>query len=146
MEWGWSMAPKTGRILPKTGRTFPNASGAKPPRSPYIEAIAAALRTELGDTRHTVKIAMRWTGAGERTVRNWFSGTSGPSGEHLVALAGHSDCVWKAVLTLVDRDDAFVAGDLITVREQLAEMLKYVDLKIAGIIANRKSDCDGKKT
>lgn len=140
------MTPKTGRILPKTGRTFPNGNGADSPRSPYIEAIAEALRAELGDTRHTVKIAMRWTGAGERTVRNWLSGASGPSGEHLVALAGHSDRVWRAVLTLVGRNDTFVAGNLITLREQLAEMLRYVDLKITDIVATRKCDRDGEKT
>jgi hypothetical protein len=39
----------------------------------HIQAIAAALVQELGTTHHqAAKTAMRWTGAHERTVKNWL--------------------------------------------------------------------------
>lgn len=71
----------------------------------YRTAIAAALRDELGLTHRAVKTAMRWTGASERTVKYWIAGERGPSGEHLIALARHSDIVFHMVLLLADRHD-----------------------------------------
>lgn len=52
----------------------------------YRTAIAMALHVELGSTHRVIKSAMRWTGASERTVKYWFQGERGPSGEHLVSL------------------------------------------------------------
>jgi hypothetical protein len=46
---------------------------------------------------------MRWTGASERTVKYWFAGERGPSGDHLIALARHSDAVLYVVLALAGR-------------------------------------------
>jgi len=48
---------------------------------------------------------MRWTGASERTVKYWIAGERGPSREHLIALARHSDIVFHMVLMLADRYD-----------------------------------------
>jgi hypothetical protein len=62
--------------------------------------IAAALRRDLGSTHQAIKTVMRWTGASERTVKNWFAARSGPSGEHLVALIHHSDEVFERNLLL----------------------------------------------
>ena len=56
-----------------------------------------------------IKMAMRWTGASERTVKYWFAGERGPSGDHLIALVRHSDAVLYVVLALAGRhivDDA----------------------------------------
>ncbi|WP_245500471.1 hypothetical protein [Rhizobium leguminosarum] len=47
---------------------------------------------------------MRWTGASERAVKYWLSGTKGPSGSQLVLLAKHSDEVLRAFLHLCGRD------------------------------------------
>ena len=69
----------------------------------YRAAIALALHSELGSTHRAIKTAMRWTGASERTVKYWFAGERGPSGEHLVSLAHHSDAVLIALLVLADR-------------------------------------------
>jgi len=38
-------------------------------------------------------------------VKNWFSGRYGPSGEHLVALARHSNEVLCTFLLMAGRDD-----------------------------------------
>jgi hypothetical protein len=69
-------------MLPKKGTVFPNGETLES----YPGAIAYALKCELGSTHQAVKIIRRWTGAGERTVKNWLAGISGPSGQHLVEL------------------------------------------------------------
>ena len=46
---------------------------------------------------------MRWTGASERTVKYWLSGERGPSGEHLIGLAQHSDTVLLTILAMAAR-------------------------------------------
>ena len=56
---------------------------------------------------HPGRIATRangWTGANEKTVKNWFAGRYGPSGEHLAVLVRHSDEVLNAFLVMAGRD------------------------------------------
>ena len=65
--------------------------------------MAMALHEELGSTNRAIKMAMRWTGASERTVKYWLAGERGPSGDHLIALARHSDAVLFVVLALAGR-------------------------------------------
>jgi hypothetical protein len=52
-------------MLPKTGIVLPKAEVL----GPYAQAIAYALKAELGPTHQAVKTVMGWTGAGERTVK-----------------------------------------------------------------------------
>src|SRR5258705_5355984 len=52
----------------------------------FASEVAAALNNELGQTRAHIKLVAAWTGANERTVKNWFAGNYGPSGDHLVTL------------------------------------------------------------
>ena len=93
------MGAKMGTVVPKKGTTVHlDADQAR-----YRHAIAAALRAELGQTHQAVKTAMRWTGASERTVKYWLSGERGPSGEHLIVLAQHSDGVLLTILTMAER-------------------------------------------
>tara|TARA_R110002124_G_C8922216_1_gene511308 strand:+ start:287 stop:601 length:315 start_codon:yes stop_codon:yes gene_type:complete len=82
--------------FPKKGKFFPTKNGYadrgwSEDESDFAAAIAAALNRSLGPTRAGAKTASAWTGANEKTVKNWFSGRYGPSGQHLVALARHSD-------------------------------------------------------
>ena len=81
--------------FPKKGKFFPTKNGYadrgwSEDESDFAAAIAAALNRSLGPTRAGAKTASAWTGANEKTVKNWFSGRYGPSGQHLVALARHS--------------------------------------------------------
>ena len=93
------MRVKMGTDVPKKGTTVHlNADQAA-----YRKAIAAALRAELGQTHQAVKTAMRWTGASERTVKYWLSGERGPSGDHLIVLAQHSDTVLLTILAMAER-------------------------------------------
>ena len=93
------MRSKMGTVVPKMGTTVHLAAD----QARYREAVAAALRAELGPTHQAIKIAMRWTGASERTAKYWLSGERGPSGEHLILLAQQSDAVLITILTMAER-------------------------------------------
>jgi hypothetical protein len=94
-----AMRIKMGTPVPKMGTTVHLAAD----QARYRRAIADALRQELGPTHRAIKTAMRWTGASERTVKYWLSGERGPSGEHLILLAQHSDAVLTTILTMAER-------------------------------------------
>ena len=113
-------------MLPKKGKILPRGEDRPDSELRYAQAVAAALRKDLGDTHRAIKSAMRWTGASERAVKNWFAGTSGPSGEHLVALIRHSDAVLEAVLHLAGRKQAIAAKKLVDARGTLVEMLELI--------------------
>jgi hypothetical protein len=113
-------------MLPKKGKVLPNRGGRSHSEIQYPEAIAAALRSNLGSTHQAIKTVMRWTGASERTVKNWFAAKSGPNGEHLVALVRHSDEVFEALLLLADRKQAVAAKRLIDARDALVKMLELI--------------------
>lgn len=114
-------------MLPKTGKGFPKRDGKGDRALSYAGTIAAALREELGDTHQAVKTVMRWTGAGERTTKNWLAGTRGPTGEHLLSLVRHSNGVLGAFLRLAGREPAMAAISLFEARAKLVEMLENFD-------------------
>ncbi|MEH3061501.1 MAG: hypothetical protein PGN33_01565 [Methylobacterium radiotolerans] len=114
--------------FPKMGKWFPGGTGGSGSTGPRIAAeIAAALRRELGDSHAAVKTAARWTGASERTAKNWLSGRYAPSGEHLVALAHYSGEVLLAFLILAGRDDVAAASAALGVRDRLREIVDALD-------------------
>jgi hypothetical protein len=113
-------------MFPKKGKVLPNRDGQSHPEIRYPTAIAVALRESLGSTHQAIKTVMRWTGASERTVKNWFAAKYGPSGEHLVALIRHSDAVFEALLLLAGREQAVAAKKLIDARDALAKMLELI--------------------
>jgi hypothetical protein len=110
-------------MLPKKGIVFPNAENL----GSFPLAVAYALKSELGSTHQAVKIIRRWTGAGERTVKNWLAGNSGPSGQHLVDLMRHSDDVLQVLLILAGRQQIVATQKLINARNRLAETVKQID-------------------
>lgn len=61
-----------------------------------------------------------------RAVKNWFSGTYGPSEEHLVALARHSDEVLGTFLAMAGREELMVAIKLVATERAIAELLDAV--------------------
>jgi hypothetical protein len=114
-------------MFPKKGNNFPNGPRAKSGKLSYPAAIATALRAELDNSHQAVKTVMRWTGANERTVKNWFAGRRGPRGEHLMALIRHSNGALEIVLQLSGREDLIAAKTLLDARNTLAEMLARID-------------------
>src|SRR5271170_7289190 len=103
-------------MLPKKGIVFPNGENL----GSYPQAVAYALKCELGSTHQAIKIIRRWTGAGERTVKNWLAGTSGPSGQHLVDLIRNSNDVLTVLLILAGRRQVVAVQRLIDLRNRIA--------------------------
>ena len=96
----------------------------------FHRLIAAALRNELDNARQTIKTIMQWTGASERTVKNWLAATHGPSGEHLVHLARHSDEIFELFLLLAERKPVLTTVSLIRLRTHLAQTIERLDRHI----------------
>ncbi len=119
-------------MFPKKGNVFPNADGEVRLEVNYRQTIAAALRRELDGTHRAVKTTMRWTGASERTAKNWIAGSHGPSGEHLISLMRHSDEVLAGLLSLAGREEAAAAMRLVEVRGRLKTALQLIDAAIDG--------------
>jgi hypothetical protein len=122
---------KTCRKLPKTGKFLHIGGPPRAQRLSYEGALSKALWQELKINHNTAKILMRWTGARERTVRNWLSGVRGPSAIHLVSLMGNSDEVFRTVLMLAKRLPDPQSNELGAARMHASELLKYFDGGIA---------------
>jgi hypothetical protein len=89
--------------------------------------MGAALRAELGDTHQAVKKLARWTGANERTAKNWLAGQNGPSGEHLVGILRNSDQALYALLHLAGRKRFISASKAMAARDCLAKAVREID-------------------
>lgn len=104
-------------MLPKAGRSLPIDFEAL--AADYALLIAEVLRSELGDTHQALKLLIRWTGANERTAKNWLAGVNGPSGEHLLSLMRHSDGIFECVVKASGRRLILSDKKLVQVRESL---------------------------
>jgi hypothetical protein len=109
-------------MFPKRGSRFPGTEHDQV----YAAAIAEALRRELSNTHQAIKTVVRWTGASERTAKNWLSGARGPNGPHLVTLARHSDEVFEALLVLVGRRQVLKSTRMVVARDRLRELLDLI--------------------
>jgi hypothetical protein len=114
--------------FPKKGKFFPDGNGGSgggglPGERVFASEVSAALHRALGPTHAGIKTVAAWTGANERTVKNWFSGRYGPSGEHLAVLVQHSDEVLNAFLSLAGRQDLMVAIKLAAAEQAIMEVL-----------------------
>jgi hypothetical protein len=89
----------------------------------------------------SVKTVMAYTGAGERTVKNWFEGKNGPNGENLVGLVRHSDEVLEALLLMAGRENILAGKLLVDARDKLVEMLEIIDqLQAKNLVADSPSE------
>src|SRR6266480_4006655 len=119
-------------MLPKTGKVLRKSDGSEVCGLTYAAAVAFALHDELGESHRGLKVVMRWTGASERTAKNWFAGTRGPTGEHLVSLVRHSDAVLTVLLRLAGREALLVTASLIEARSKLTDILVAIDDLLSG--------------
>jgi hypothetical protein len=126
--------PKRGKSFPRyRGRGGADDSGGSPEEINFADEIAAALDRMLrvGDVR--IKTVAGWTGANERTVKNWVSGQYGPCGSHLIVLMRHSDEVLESVLSMAGLHDFRLAEKLIVMEQhlqELASMIRALNLAI----------------
>jgi hypothetical protein len=119
--------PKKGKSFPKKGKSFPKRYGdggsdCNLDDHAFAMKIALALKSELKDRNSRAKLVAGWTGASERTVKNWISGRYGPCGRHLVVLAQHSDQVLNAILSMADRQDLLLARTVGDLRRKVFEL------------------------
>jgi hypothetical protein len=124
-----SFRKKGRKIRPVSGKSFPRSSGnvAASDGYKFAAVVAETLRETFGGTRMSIKMVMAYTGAGERTVKNWFQGKNGPNGENLVELVRHSDEVLEALLMMAGRENILAGKLLVDARDKLVEMLEIID-------------------
>jgi hypothetical protein len=113
--------------FPKKGKSFPKRGGSGGSSSDlddhaFAMKIAAALQSELKDQNSRAKLVAGWTGANERTVKNWILGRYAPCGRHLVVLARHSDQVLNAILSMAGRQDLLLARKVEGLRQRVLEL------------------------
>jgi len=92
----------------------------------FASEIAGALKRTIYDRHVQVKTIAAWTGANERTVKNWLSGLYGPSGDHLMILARHSDEVLAAMLSMVGREEMLPSIELADLEGRILKLLRLV--------------------
>ena len=118
---------KKGKSFPKKGKYFPKrdsdgGSDFNLDDRAFAMKIALALKSELKDRSSRAKLVAGWTGANERTVKNWILGRYAPCGRHLVVLAQHSDQVLNAILSMADRRDLLLARTVGDLRQKVFEL------------------------
>jgi hypothetical protein len=123
--------PKKGKSFPKKGKSFPKRGGGggsdfSLDDHAFAMKIASALTSELKDRNSRAKLVAGWTGANERTVKNWISGRYAPSGRHLVLLAQHSDQVLNAILSVADRQDLLLGKKVEDLRRKVFELAAVI--------------------
>jgi hypothetical protein len=117
--------------FPKKGKSFPKSgSGGSSDFSiddhAFEMKIALALRLELKDRNSRAKLVAGWTGANERTVKNWILGRYAPCGRHLVVLAQHSDQVLNAILSMAGRQDLLLARKIEDLRQKVLDLADVI--------------------
>lgn len=114
-------------MFPKSGRKLPDKK-SRLNEVEYLNEIRAALRKELGGKGGAVKTIMSWTGASDRTARNWMTGAGGPNGYHLVCLARHSNAVLSAMLVMSGRTELALSADVHAVEVALAKAMGSLEV------------------
>src|ERR1700716_70048 len=123
--------PKKGKSFPKKGKSFPKRVGAGDSKvslddHAFAVKIALALKAELKDRNSRAKLVASWTGANERTVKNWILGRYAPCGRHLVILAQHSDQVLNSILSMAGRQDFILVGKVEDLRRKVFELAAVI--------------------
>ena len=113
-------------MFPKKGKVFPKSIKRISPDE-FAKSISTALREELGSSHIAAKTVMRWTGASERTAKNWLAGTCGPSGCHLILLARESDVIMATLIVLAGRELNISALSLISLKAGLMYAVNAID-------------------
>ena len=111
----------------KTGPVFPSGTLHGGAEAAFAKLVATALRASLRGQASAVKTVARWTGANERTVKNWLSGERGPSGDHFLGLAANCPGVLAAFLAAIHRNDCLVMADIDEARAKVAAALMALE-------------------
>ena len=108
--------------------TFPNKGNVlRPGTSSFSGMVSSVLRGSLEDKPASIKIVARWTGAGERTVKNWFAGTCSPSGDHFRDIVRNCPEMLHEFLRAADRSDCIASAHVTEARRSLRDALAILD-------------------
>ncbi|WP_306222352.1 hypothetical protein [Bosea beijingensis] len=113
--------------FPKSGNVFPNGTRNAGAEASFAKLVATALRASLRGQASAVKTIARWTGANERTVKNWLAGDRAPSGDHFLGLAANCPGVLAAFLAAIHRNDCLVMADIEEARAKVAAALTALE-------------------
>jgi hypothetical protein len=94
---------------------------------PFAALVAVTLRQAIGANPSAIKVVARWACAGERTVKNWFSGRGEPSRDHFLELMRHSPDLLDAFLIAAGKSDRIAASSVRATRIALIAALHTLD-------------------
>jgi hypothetical protein len=123
------MGQERGMSFPKKGKSFPKRGGdgsSDFSLDDHAFAMKIGLSAELKNRNSRAKLVVGWTGANDRTVKNWISGRYAPCGRHLVVLAQHSDQVLTAILSMAGRQDLLLAREVEDLRRKVLELAAVI--------------------
>lgn len=115
--------------FPKKGNSFHGGGNGRMPTDygmTFAEMVSMVLRQSVGGRPSAVKLVARWTGAGERTVKNWFAGSCAPKGDHFRELVRHCPEMLDAFLVSIGRHDQVVLAKVGQIEAALLEALEAV--------------------
>jgi len=122
--------PPKGEELPKKGEELPLARTRQEQAREFAQVIADALKEELARGA-SIKTIMAWTGAGERTVKEWLAGSNAPRAFQLERLFRSSEAVYERVMIRTGRRPAVNRQSLEALREQLTGLAGAIDAALA---------------
>lgn len=129
--------------FPNTGNVFPRGHRREPGPLSFANLVSTALRTSLRGQSSSIKTVAQWTGANERTVKNWFAGDRAPTGDHFLGLAANSPAVLAAFLAAIHRNDCLVMAEIEEARAKVAAALVALEAVRAVQMETAASQGDG---
>ncbi len=124
-----SVLPK-GEELPKKGKELPSVRTRQELARDYAQGSASALEEDLA-CGASIKTIMAWTGAGERTVKDWLADSNGPSGLHLEGLLGSFEAVYERLMIRTGRMPIVNRQGLEVLRAQITGLAAAIDAALA---------------
>ena len=110
--------PPKGEELPKKGGKLPAQRMRQEQAQEFTKAISDALKEELA-RGSSIKTIMSWTGAGERTVKEWLAGSNAPRAFQLESLFRSSETVYQSIMLRTGRQPIVTRDKLEAVKEQV---------------------------
>lgn len=118
--------PPKGEELPKKGEESPSVRTRQEQAREFTLAIADALKEELARGA-SIKTVMAWTGAGERTVKEWLAGSNAPRAFQVERLMRSSELVYERLMVRTGRKPVVNREGLEALRGQLTKLVGEID-------------------
>jgi hypothetical protein len=118
--------PPKGEELPKKGGKLPAQRTRQKHAQEFAMAISDALEEEVA-WGASIKTIMAWTGAGERTVKEWLAGSNAPRAFQLECLFKSSEAVYRRIMLRTGRQPAVTRYQLESIRGQLSSLAEALD-------------------